>query len=161
VSMRMSTGLPPTFCQQNLSCFCDSDGKQAQKEISPRRSRRTRRNQGAEELAHCCMPGGGRRPPPGLLEVLLRALRGLRGQIWLFGILQCATFDSLVDAPMGSAHCLNCRSCLSPNQDIHEVRTMGIRGIRCISWIKTIAGVSERPPLRRWQSGKQKRELDG
>jgi hypothetical protein len=40
--------------------------------------------------------------PRGVLEVLLRALRGFRGEIWFIGILQCATFDSLVDAGLGS-----------------------------------------------------------
>jgi hypothetical protein len=29
-----------------------------------------------------------RRQPPGVLEVLLRALRGLRGEIWFFVMLQ-------------------------------------------------------------------------
>jgi hypothetical protein len=33
-----------------------------------------------------------------MLEVLLCAPRGLRGEIWFFAILQCATFGSLIDA---------------------------------------------------------------
>jgi hypothetical protein len=45
-------------------------------------------------------------PSSSVLEVLLRALRG---EIWFLVILQCATFDSLIDAGLGSAHCLNRR----------------------------------------------------
>jgi hypothetical protein len=108
------TGL---YFHPKLSGFHDSDSKQAQMKTSPRRSQRTRRNQDAEELTRCCTPGGQRsalrRQPPGMLEVLLRALRGLRGEIWFFVRIQCATFDFLVDARLASPHCLNRRSCFS------------------------------------------------